>query len=97
MLTLRMARHTTDEQTEGRTEVGSARHHQFNIVYGVLRKHTHAPLVRPELHLLATMNDFLKKIRLKEDNICTFCKTEAESLIHLFSVSQNVLLFPEMF
>ena len=36
------------------------------------------------LHRRLATNDFLKKIRLKEDNICTFCKTEAESLIHLF-------------
>ena len=29
-------------------------------------------------------NDFLKKIGIKEDNMCTFCKIEVESLVHLF-------------
>ena len=32
---------------------------------------------------LAT-NDFLKKIGIKEDNMCTFCNIEVESLVHLF-------------
>ena len=36
------------------------------------------------LHRRLATNNYLKKISLKEDNICTFCKTEAESLIHLF-------------
>ena len=32
---------------------------------------------------LAT-NDFLHKTGLREDDICTFCRTEKESLFHLF-------------
>ena len=28
-------------------------------------------------------NDFLKKIGIKEDNMCTFCNIEVESLVHL--------------
>ena len=29
-------------------------------------------------------NSFLKKIGIRQSDICSFCKTEAESLIHLF-------------
>ena len=36
------------------------------------------------LHRRLATNNYLKKISLKEDNIGTFCKTEAESLIPLF-------------
>ena len=36
------------------------------------------------LHRRLATNDFLKKIGIKEDNMCTFCKTEVESLVHLF-------------
>lgn len=32
---------------------------------------------------LAT-NDFLNKIGIRENDICTFCRTEKESLFHLF-------------
>ena len=36
------------------------------------------------LHGRLATNSFLKKIGIKESDLCTFCKTEAESLIHLF-------------
>ena len=29
-------------------------------------------------------NDFLNKIGIRENDICTFCRTEKESLFHLF-------------
>ena len=36
------------------------------------------------LHRRLATNSFLKKIGIKESDLCTFCKTEAETLIHLF-------------
>ena len=36
------------------------------------------------LHRRLVTNSFLKKIGVKENDLCTFCKTETESLIHLF-------------
>ena len=36
------------------------------------------------LHRRLATNSFLKKIGIKQSDLCTFCKTEAESLIHLF-------------
>ena len=36
------------------------------------------------LHRRLATNDFLKKIGLKQSDICTFCELEIESLIHLF-------------
>ena len=36
------------------------------------------------LHRRPATNDFLKKISLRENNICFFCGTARESLIHLF-------------
>ena len=36
------------------------------------------------LHRRLAANSFLKKIEVKESDLCTFCKTETESLIHLF-------------
>ena len=36
------------------------------------------------LHRRLATNSFLKKIGVKESDLCTFCKTERESLIHLF-------------
>ena len=36
------------------------------------------------LHRRLATNDFLKKIGSKEDNMCTFCNIEVESLVHLF-------------
>ena len=38
---------------------------------------------KPLHHRLAT-NSFLKKIGIKETDLCTFCKSEVENLIHLF-------------
>ena len=35
-------------------------------------------------HRRLTTNDFLKKIGLKQSDICTFCELEIESIIHLF-------------
>jgi len=36
------------------------------------------------LHRRLATNDFLNKIGIRENNICTFCRTEKESLFHLF-------------
>ena len=36
------------------------------------------------LHRRLATNSFLKKMGIKQSDLCTFCKTEAESLIHLF-------------
>ena len=36
------------------------------------------------LHRRLPTNDFLTKIRIKEDPQCSFCKEECEKLIHLF-------------
>ena len=36
------------------------------------------------LHRRLATNDFLKKVGIKDSDLCSFCKTEKESLIHLF-------------
>ena len=36
------------------------------------------------LHKRLATNDFLNKIGIRENEICTFCRTEKESLFHLF-------------
>ena len=36
------------------------------------------------VHRRLATNSFLKKIGIKQSDLCTFCKTEEESLIHLF-------------
>ena len=36
------------------------------------------------LHRRVATNNFLNKIGIREDDICTFCRTEKESLFHLF-------------
>ena len=36
------------------------------------------------LHRILATNSFLKKIGITQSDLCTFCKTEVESLIHLF-------------
>ena len=36
------------------------------------------------LHRRLATNAFLKKVGLKQSDLCTLCKTETESLIHLF-------------
>jgi len=36
------------------------------------------------LHTRLATNDFLNKIGIKDNHICTFCRTEKESLSHLF-------------
>ena len=36
------------------------------------------------LHRRLATNDFLNKIGIRENDICTFCTTEKESLFHLF-------------
>ena len=36
------------------------------------------------LHRRLATNDFLNKIGIRENDICTFCRTEEESLFHLF-------------
>ena len=41
---------------------------------------------------LAT-NDYVKKIGLREDNNCIFCKNEKESLAHLYSGTAGRALF----
>ena len=35
-------------------------------------------------HRRLATNDFLKKTGLKQSDICTFCETEVEGIIHLF-------------
>ena len=37
------------------------------------------------LHRRLTTNDFLNKIGIRPDDLCTFCRDERESLIHGFS------------
>ena len=36
------------------------------------------------IHRIIATNDFLKRINISEDNKCTFCKSENESIEHLF-------------
>jgi len=36
------------------------------------------------LHRRLATNDFLNKIGIKDNDICTFCRTEKETLFHLF-------------
>ena len=36
------------------------------------------------LHRRLATNDFLNKLGIRENDICTFCRTEKESLFHLF-------------
>ena len=36
------------------------------------------------IHRILATNSFLKKIRVKDDYYCTFCKFEEETLIHLY-------------
>ena len=36
------------------------------------------------LHRRLVTNDFLNKIGIRENDICTLCRTEKESLFHLF-------------
>ena len=36
------------------------------------------------LHRRLATNDFLSKIGIRPDDLCTFCRNETESLVHLF-------------
>ena len=45
------------------------------------------------LHRRLSTNSFLKKIGIRQSDLCTFCKTEAESLIHLFWSCRVTSLF----
>lgn len=36
------------------------------------------------LHRILATNDFLYKIRIKDNNLCTFCNVHSETLVHLF-------------
>ena len=49
------------------------------------------------LHRRLATNDFLKKIGIKEDNICTFCNIEQVSLVHLFWFLQGDVLLLAVF
>ena len=49
------------------------------------------------LHRRLATNDYLKKIGLREDDNCTFCKSEKESLEHLFWHCRESCLFWEGF
>ena len=43
------------------------------------------------LHCWLATNSFLKKIGIKETDLCIFCKSEVESLIHLFWCCKVIL------
>ena len=45
------------------------------------------------LHRHLATNDFLKKIGIRENDICTFCRTENESLFHLFCSCRETSCF----
>ena len=45
------------------------------------------------LHRRPATNSFFKKIGIKETDLCTFCKSEVESLIHLFCNSRVISQF----
>ena len=48
-------------------------------------------------HRWLATNSFLKKIGIKESHLCTFCKSEAESLIHLFWYCRVISQFGQGF
>jgi len=45
------------------------------------------------LHRHLATNDFLKKIGIRENDICTFCRTKKESLFHLFWLCSETSCF----
>ena len=45
------------------------------------------------LHRRLATNDFLNKIGIRENDICTFCRTEKESLFHLFCSCSETSFF----
>ena len=45
------------------------------------------------LHRRLATNDFLNKIGIRPDDLCTFCRDEKESLIHLFWSCRKTNLF----
>ena len=45
------------------------------------------------LHRRLATNDFLNKIGIKENDLCTFCKIEKESLFHLFWLCRETSCF----
>ena len=49
------------------------------------------------LHRRLDRSSFLKKLGKKQSGLCTFCKTETESLIHLFWSCGVTLLFWQEF
>ena len=49
------------------------------------------------LHRRLATNDFLKKVGIKDNDLCSFCKTEKESLIHLFWSCRVVSTFWQNF
>ena len=49
------------------------------------------------LHRRLSTNSFLKKIGIRQSDLCTFCKTEEESLIHLFWSCRVTSLFWQEF
>ena len=49
------------------------------------------------LHRRLATNDFLNKIGLRENDVCTFCGREKETLIHLFWTCTETLSFWEDF
>ena len=44
-------------------------------------------------HRILSTNTFLTKIGIKEDNLCTFCKSQNETLVHLFWSCDHIQIF----
>ena len=62
----------------------------YKGLYGILQ------LLKAEfklLHRRLATNDFLNKIGIRENDICTFCRTEKESLFHLFCSCSETSFF----
>ena len=45
------------------------------------------------LHRRVATNTFLEKIGIKENNLCTFCQKDIETLIHLFWTCEKTHIF----
>jgi len=69
----------------------------WKVVYKLPFSYTKIPkLIIFELKLLhrrLATNDFLNKIGMRPDVLCTFCRDEKESLIHLFWSCRETNLF----
>ena len=45
------------------------------------------------VHRILGVNSFLAKIGRRDDNLCTFCHAESETLVHLFCTCEITLTF----